>query len=1009
LGDYSGATLPLSRQGGANAENVFDFFTTNGLFQVFNNNQLIDSSGNQFATFTQVDGQLVITFGGTARPTQALVNDVASRITYKTRSNTPPSSVTIEWVFNDGNTGSQGTGGAKTVTGSVTVSITAANDLPVSSDDAISLLVNSPRVLTQFDFGTYFDAEGSPLAAVKITSLPSASYGSLQFSPDGTNWQAVSQNQIVSRSNIDSGRLRFNPSNTGSTTLNFQVGDGTAFSTTAYTLNINIQSAPSNRAPTFNPILREGVQITAIGSNASEANRIIRLSSGKYLVAGKSSAGSHNDFALARYNTDGSLDTTFGHNGTLTANWGTNSQDEIYDLVEQADGKIVVAGRATLNGDDFIVARYESNGALDLNFGNQGRTIVSLATGSGTDLLKRIFLQSDGKIIAAGVTSTSSVYSFGVVRFYANGVIDRSFGNNGSTLVSLPSGLSANMNALLQSDGKILLVGEHQPDLLERYNKEIAMVRLGSNGSLDTSFGDAGIATANFNSNVLITDVFVQSDNKILTVGRRDNWGRADILVARFLPNGSLDTGFGTGGRVFRPLPPGATGNTDIYYISDAALQSDGKIVLCGHYTPSASGSPQRLFFARLDTNGAADASFGSGGFLDLTAGLNVSGARSIWIEEDGKLVTAGFATPWNAPPNSNNYGFMIARLNANGVGDQGFGPARLGTTSSLDGTINYAAGSTPVVLDNDVFLSDLDMAALNNWEGNYTGATLTVFRPNSPGSNNGIATDVFSFSMAGSPLFSVAGNALNTLSGQTFATFSLSNGKLTINFSGPAIPTQALVNDVARRIAFSSATNSGSGSASFVLSDGTSTASGSVWVNFVNAPPVSTNDSLTMNQDSEQVLSVSDFGDYSDPEGTPLSGIQIVNSSNYLKKYNGSSWLTVSNSEVITRSEIDAGRLKFIPPAGATGSPFATITFKVRDGNDIVSTSTYTLTINVLAAAPNNAPSFAALGGTVSFTEDGPAVVLDNDVQITDAELSAANNFSGSTLTLARQGGANA
>src|SRR5262245_54163007 len=138
---------------------------------------------------------------------------------------------------------------------------------------------------------------------------------------------------------------------------------------------------------------------TSVGPGDSEALALVRQPDGKLVAAGFASNGSTDDFALARYNANGTLDTSFGSGGKVLTAIGS-SHDGISALVRQPDGKLVAAGwSATAVGQVFALARYNPNGSLDTSFGSGGK--VTTAIGSSFDLVFALALQPDGKLVAA--------------------------------------------------------------------------------------------------------------------------------------------------------------------------------------------------------------------------------------------------------------------------------------------------------------------------------------------------------------------------------------------------------------------------------------------------------------------------------------------------------------------------------------------------------------------------------------------------------------------------------
>jgi uncharacterized delta-60 repeat protein len=243
-----------------------------------------------------------------------------------------------------------------------------------------------------------------------------------------------------------------------------------------------------------------------------------------------------------RFLSNGSTDPSFGNNGLVTLVVGTYAY--LKDILLQPNGKIVLAGEALINGDyDFALARYNANGTLDLSF-NGGTVTVDF---NNDEYLKAIRLQEDGRIVLAG----SSNFTFALTRINTNGSIDGSFGNEGRML-TVAGTVAGNDNAMsmsLQSDGKIVVVGEaYNPP----YFSDIAIVRYTTAGQLDPGFGGDGILLADIDgSNDQATAVSVQSDGKIVIAGNTIYQGNQMIVMMRFSSQGNIDQSFGTNGRTF--------------------------------------------------------------------------------------------------------------------------------------------------------------------------------------------------------------------------------------------------------------------------------------------------------------------------------------------------------------------------------------------------------------------------------------------------------------------------
>jgi uncharacterized delta-60 repeat protein len=192
------------------------------------------------------------------------------------------------------------------------------------------------------------------------------------------------------------------------------------------------------------------------GSRAASA---VLQPDGKLVVAGayKNERTPH-EFALARYNANGSLDVTFGSGGKVTTSFGVDAFGS--SVVLQPDGRIVVTGYfdAGRRNHDFALARYDKQGALDPSFGNNGKVITDLFGGSD-DIANALLLQADGKLVAAGRTGQYPNFKFGLARYNSNGSFDQSFGNGGKMLTDFGGFSSQAYSCAMQADGKILLAG----------------------------------------------------------------------------------------------------------------------------------------------------------------------------------------------------------------------------------------------------------------------------------------------------------------------------------------------------------------------------------------------------------------------------------------------------------------------------------------------------------------------------------------------------------------------
>ena len=396
-----------------------------------------------------------------------------------------------------------------------------------------------------------------------------------------------------------------------------------------------------------------GSVTTPIGGGDETARGVAIADDGSIIAAGYSNNGSVNEFALAGYTPAGALNGRFGIGGVVTTGFSGSgaSSDEARAVAIDSNGKIVVAGHA-YNGtdDDTALARYNANGSLDAGFGTNGRVISDLST-SNRDHARAVAIDSNGKIVVAGYAYNGTDDDIAVARYNANGSPDTGFGTNGKTLSGLSGHDWAYAMALLDG-GKILVVGDSGGDFI--------LMRFNADGSLDTGFGTGGKALTDFNGgNDRAHAVALQANGKIVVAGYARNNTNTDFALARYNADGSLDTGFGTGGKA--PLIHFGFGNDNAYAV---AVQPDGKIVVAG---AANHGTPNHFALARYNADGTLDTGFGTGGKVSTPVGDTGAGAHAMELQANGKIVVAGYAVRGGA------YVFALARYNVNGTLDTDF------------------------------------------------------------------------------------------------------------------------------------------------------------------------------------------------------------------------------------------------------------------------------------------------------------------------------------------------
>ncbi|MFD3996026.1 calcium-binding protein [Streptomyces sp. NPDC058548] len=354
----------------------------------------------------------------------------------------------------------------------------------------------------------------------------------------------------------------------------------------------------------------DGRVTTDFGGTTDEAFAMAVQADGKIIAAGRVSPGP--DFGLARYDTDGSLDTGFGIGGKVITDFGGG--EEAAGVAVQADGKIVVVGRA---GTDFGLARYYTDGSLDTTFDTDGKVTTDFG---GLDVAEGVAVQADGKIVTVGRT----VSSLALARYNLDGSLDTSFDTDGRVITSFgPTFLG--YAVAVQADGKIVAAGE--ADATASANGDFGLARYQPNGSLDTSFDSDGLVSTDFgNLNERVNAVSVQPDGRIVAAGQTDG----QLGLARYGTTGGLDPSFDTDGRVTTSI----TGANDGAF--GMVLQPDGKIVAAG-----AAGFTD-FGLVRYQPNGSLDTSFHTDGKVTTDFGSTHENAFGVALQPDGKIVAAG-------------------------------------------------------------------------------------------------------------------------------------------------------------------------------------------------------------------------------------------------------------------------------------------------------------------------------------------------------------------------------
>lgn len=382
------------------------------------------------------------------------------------------------------------------------------------------------------------------------------------------------------------------------------------------------QAAPGDLDPTFTG---DGLEATSFGKDAFGSGVALQTD-GKIVVAGTAFytvcediwCSAPSEFALARYNADGTPDTSFSADGRETTDFG--GQDfGAYDVALQSDGKIVAVGHT--GGADFALARYNATGTLDTSFSGDGKQITDFGDPHyGTDFgAYDVALQPDGKIVAVGRSGNGA---FALARYNdTDGSLDTSFSGDGKETTDL-GGWDYGRAVALHADGKIVVAGSS----LVGADGNFALARYNPDGSLDSSFSDDGREITDFGERHDAEAVAIQADGKIVVAGTSDS-DDGNFALARYNDDGTLDPSFSGDGWQ-------TTDFGDEDYGHSMARGADGRVVVAGE-------SAVNFALARYNPDGTLDSSFSGDGKATTDVG-GLDRAFDVSLQPDGKIVAAG-------------------------------------------------------------------------------------------------------------------------------------------------------------------------------------------------------------------------------------------------------------------------------------------------------------------------------------------------------------------------------
>lgn len=391
----------------------------------------------------------------------------------------------------------------------------------------------------------------------------------------------------------------------------------------------SLAGAPADPDPEFHG---SGIVLTGMNLRSLAARSLAIQKNGRIVVAGQSSAAGSLDpeaFLIARYLPDGALDPSFGTGGIVTTSFAGTGEARCVRI--QPDGRIVAAGTAGPPGNpDFAVARYLENGSPDPAFHGSGSLLTSVS--SFADAAFSLAIQPDGKLVVAGTRSdsTGANEDIAVVRYLADGSLDPAF--SGGIVVTAPGALRDTAGTVIvQPDGKIVIVGSTQTAT----GNDFLVIRFTAGGIPDPDFSGDGIAILATPEDDAASGALLQPDGMIVTAGHSFGLTGARFAVARLMPDGSLDSSFGTAGRLTADIGAGNDLGRSV------ALQNDGKLIVAGY---SEAGEGYDFSLLRLTPEGLPDTGFHPGGKLLLHPAPGFNMAEEIAIQRNGRIITAGFS-----------------------------------------------------------------------------------------------------------------------------------------------------------------------------------------------------------------------------------------------------------------------------------------------------------------------------------------------------------------------------
>lgn len=527
-----------------------------------------------------------------------------------------------------------------TLTASDQAGVLTAGSLQVSVGGPTKLAINGPTTLNLNQCGSYVVVAQNN--SNQATNVGAATTVNLSDSGNGVFYSNSSCTTQVPGVTIAQGQSQAQfwfKDGTQQTTVITAADAGSVLQSGTLSVQVNGSNTAGILDTSFHG---DGITTVQVGQYDVLQAAVIRQSDGKIVVAGTVAHPYYGDydFALARFNTNGSLDTSFGGSNTGVVLTDMRAGDDVaYGMAQDSSGRLVVVGlsqNASGGGQSFCIARYTAAGVLDTSFGGgDGVALTYLGLNNmNNDEANAVAIDGNGKIVVVGRSGLKMIFA----RYLSNGNLDTAangssspFGSTGVLSLSATTGQNSMLAVTVDSSNRIIGAGYGANS--SGSSAQMVVVRFNANGTLDTSFSLDGIQLSPVTGGYdMGRAVKIDGNGKIVVAGTR--WSATQslyqIAVLRYLANGALDTSFDTDGIAQTAL-------TSQHGVADAmAIQSDNKIVLAGYLT----GGGDVFVVTRFGSDGVLESGFGSSG--DGIARINNGQAHGVALQADGKIVAVG-------------------------------------------------------------------------------------------------------------------------------------------------------------------------------------------------------------------------------------------------------------------------------------------------------------------------------------------------------------------------------